>query len=143
MVEMFLRTMLGTAGYRLLELYVEHAVPINLIIFGYLGMIFLGRRSYRAMKDVLKNEIEKVSTKSPLSKPEAWFAKVLKNPSINWDYASSSTKIPFFSPDNYWWFGLKNEKSMAKHFSPKRVASWYNPKPDSKNPLDNISASSH
>ena len=141
MVEMFLRTMLGTAGYRLLELYVEHAVPINLIIFGYLGMIFLGRRSFRAMKDALKNEIEKISTKSPLSKPEDWFAKILKNPSINWENVSSSTKTPFFSPDNYWWFGLKNGKSMAKHFSPKRVASWYNPKPESKNPLDKISAS--
>jgi len=39
MVEMFLRTMLGTAGYRLLELYVEHALPINIIIFAYLGSI--------------------------------------------------------------------------------------------------------
>jgi len=139
MVELFLRTMLGTAGYRLMELYIEYAVPINILIFGYLGMIYLGRRSYRAMKDVLKNEIEKISTKSPLSKPEAWFAKILKNPSINWENVSSSTKLPFFSPDNYWWFGLNKEKSIAKHFSSKRVASWYNPKPESKNPLDKIS----
>jgi len=143
MVEMFLRTMLGTAGYRLLELYVEHALPINIIIFAYLGSIYLGRRSYRAMKDALKNEIEKVSTKSPLSKPEAWFTKILKNPSINWEDVSSSTKIPFFSPDNYWWFGLKNEKSMTKHFSPKRIASWYTPTSEPKKSLDDKSAPSH
>ncbi len=125
MVELFLRTMLGTAGYKLLELYVEHALPINIIIFGYLGLIYLGRRSYQSMKKALQEQLEKAINKSPFSKPETWFAKILQNPPIDWEKVSASTKIPFFSPDNYYWFGFKNEKSMIKHFSPKRIASWY------------------
>lgn len=128
MVEAFLRTMLGTAGYRLLELYVEHALPINAIILAYLGMIFLGRKSFWAMKKALKTEIEQVTNKSPNARPEAWFAKVLESASIDWEKIGATTKIPFFSPDNYWWFGLKNEKSIRKHCSPRRVASWYSRK---------------
>ena len=76
----------------------------------------------------LKTEIEQVTNKSPNARPEAWFAKVLESASIDWEKIGASTKIPFFSPDNYWWFGLKNEKSIRKHCSPKRVASWYSRK---------------
>lgn len=137
MIEVFLRTMLGTAGYRLMELYTEHALPINIVIFAYIGLIYLGRRSYQAMKKAIQEQIENISAKSPISKPETWFAKILKNNPIDWEKVSISTRIPFFSPDNYYWFGLKNEKAMIKHFSPKRITSWYAQKQEQTNSADN------
>ena len=130
MIEAILRTMLGTAGYRLMELYVEYSLPINALIFAYLGLILLGRKSFRAIKESLKEEIERVSNKSPLGRPEAWFAKVLDSAQIDWDKISESTKIPFFSSENYYWFSLKNAGSIRKHCSPKRVASWFANKKD-------------
>lgn len=130
MIEAILRTMLGTAGYRLMELYVEYSLPINALIFAFLGLILLGRKSFRAIKESLKEEIERVSNKSPLGRPEAWFAKVLDNAQIDWDKISESTKIPFFSSENYYWFSLNNVTSIRKHCSPKRVASWFTKKKD-------------
>lgn len=130
MIEAILRTMLGTAGYRLMELYVEYSLPINALIFAFLGLILLGRKSFRAIKESLKEEIERVSNKSPLGRPEAWFAKVLDNAQIDWNKIGESTKIPFFSSENYYWFSLKNAGSIRKHCSPKRVASWFAKKKD-------------
>ena len=130
MIDAILRAMLGTAGYRLMELYVEYSLPINTVILVYFGLILLGRKSFRAIKASLKEEIENASNKSSIAKPEAWFAKILDSSQIDWDKINASTKIPFFSPDNYYWFSLKNVASIRKHCSSKRVASWFAKKQD-------------
>lgn len=142
MIDAILRAMLGTAGYRLMELYVEYSLPINTVILVYFGLILLGRKSFRAIKASLKEEIENASNKSSIAKPEAWFAKILDSSQIDWDKINASTKIPFFSPDNYYWFSLKNVASIRKHCSPKRVASWYAKKQDAdKQKVDDVSPS--
>lgn len=125
MLEAFIRSMLGTAGSAVLDYYIEHAVIINTLIFIYFGLILLGRKSYQNMKQALKAELEKASNKTLANRSEKWFQDLLEKQKIDWKSVGQSSSIPFYSPENFFWFFLKNEKSIRKQFSPKRVSAWY------------------
>lgn len=124
MVETILRSLLGSAGSAVLDFYLANATIINLIIFAYFGLLWLSRKTYRTMQEAIKEQLS-ASGKSLSQRDETWFQSYLKKNPINWDAIESSSKFPIFSPENYYWFHLNNEKAIQKCFTAKRIASWY------------------
>ena len=124
MVETILRSLLGTAGSAVMDFYIANATVINLIIFAYLGLLWISRKTYRRMQEAIKEQLS-ASGKSLSQRDEAWFQSYLEKNPIDWAAIESSSKFPIFSPENYLWFHLKNGKAIRKCFTAKKIASWY------------------
>jgi hypothetical protein len=121
MIDIFIRSMLGTFFSKILDLYIANSLWINGIILAYALLVVISRFNYaRTSKAILDNLKEKYSTQIE-KKNASSLIHVLNKAEIPWAESIKKSKIPLLTPPGsiriYW----KTVNNMQKFLPIEKI----------------------
>lgn len=96
MVDVVVRSMLGPAGSRLLDFYLQNSLWINGLIFAYIILLIISRRVYRqTLVFLCAWAEEKIASRSKLDRNQV--ATALRRMNLPWEEAQKTSIFPLIA----------------------------------------------
>lgn len=127
MIDVMIRSLLGSAGSAVLDFYIAHSIPINVVILFYVLLVWLGRRSYKRIKADLQSQLSELFGSEISQKSESSLRKALQKRPLNWERALRSTALPILSTPGAYYFRPKTQKALEGIFSVSEMLTWFQP----------------
>jgi hypothetical protein len=117
MVDALIRGILGTAGSRLLDFYLQHSIWINILLFAYAMLVVLARRNYfHVAQLILAGFIQSHGDKLG-KKSRNEIRNLLLKWEIPWEDGMRDGRFPFISSPYGLLLRLKSVKTFQKIFT--------------------------
>lgn len=121
MIDSLIRGVLGTAGSRLLDFYLQHSLWINILLFTYALLIIFARRNYSQVAQYIlagfmQKHGDKLSKKSPKE-----IRTLLSKWKIPWENGMRAGWFPFVSSPQGLWLRVRSVRTFQKIFTMDRL----------------------
>lgn len=116
MIDALIRGVLGTAGSRLLDFYLQHSLWINILLFTYAMLVVFARRNYSQVAQYIlagfiQQHGDKLSKKSPKE-----IRALLSKWKIPWENGMQAGWLPFISYPQGILLRIKSDRTFQKIF---------------------------
>jgi hypothetical protein len=121
MIDSLVRGVLGTAGSRLLDFYLQHSLWINILLFTYAMLVVFARRNYSQVAQYIlagfiQQHGDKLSKKSPKE-----IRTLLSKWKIPWESGMQAGWFPFVSSPQGLLLRLRSVRTFQKIFTMDRL----------------------
>jgi hypothetical protein len=121
MIDTFVRGILGTAGSRLLDFYLQNSLWINILLFTYAMLVVFARRNYSQVAQyILAGFIQKHGDKLSKKSPKE-IRNLLSKWKIPWEDGMQAGWFPFVSSPQGLLLRIRSVKTFQKIFTMDRL----------------------
>jgi len=121
MLNIFLRTVLGPLGSRVLDFYLEYSLWINGAILLYAAAVIWGRRAYKIALTIIETDL--LTNEPDLFKHKVEvIQKILAKTNIPLENAMKGTPSLFISKPDSWLIFSKTPNNLRKLINPYTLA---------------------
>lgn len=124
MIDIFVRSLLGPWGQRLLDAYLEHSLWINGLILLYFGTLVISRRNYRRSLAAIIDAIEKRYGQTTGKASARELKTRLAQDGVPWEAGLQGSAWPLIAGPHSFLPRLKSQQTMQKLFPPDDVVAF-------------------
>jgi len=116
----FVRSLIGSIGRLIMDFYISNSLIINSVILLYAFVIFLSRRNYFFILNIILREIGIYDEEKKTIKKKQISNSDFMN--INWESVKSRVKFPFITLPKQWSLVLLSKKqTIERHYSREKI----------------------
>lgn len=120
MIFAFVRSLIGSIGRLIMDFYIANSLIINSVILLYAFVIFLSRRNYFFILNIILREIGIYDEEKKAIKKKQISNSDFMN--INWDSVKSRVKFPFITLPKQWSLVILTKKqTLERHYSREKI----------------------
>lgn len=120
MIFAFVRSLIGSIGRLIMDFYISNSLIINSVILLYAFVIFLSRRNYFFILNIILREIGIYDEEKKTIKKKQISNSDFMN--INWESVKSRVKFPFITLPKQWSLVLLSKKqTIERHYSREKI----------------------
>jgi hypothetical protein len=121
MIDALIRGVLGTAGSRLLDFYLQHSLWINILLFTYAMLVVFARRNYLQVSQyILAGFIHQHGNKLSKKSPKE-IHTLLSKWKIPWEEGMRAGWFPFVSSPQGLLLRVRSVRTFQKIFTMDRL----------------------
>ena len=121
MVNAFIRSMIGSWGNHILDLYIANSLWINPLLLLYALLVVLSRRNYDSSLQSLLSALQKQYGEKFEKKSPGSIQNILKKTSLPWAEVLSKSWLPFITPPGSLWVYPKNIETFQKFITIEKL----------------------
>lgn len=120
MIFAFVRSLIGSIGRLIMDFYIANSLIINSVILLYAFVIFLSRRNYFFILNIILREIGIYDEEKKAIKKKQISNSDFMN--IKWDSVKSRVKFPFITLPKQWSLVILIKKqTLERHYSREKI----------------------